>query len=67
MLEFKHLSKTLIKFKNRISVNSHLTIIIYILDYTIIVYNTTRSAAKYLKLSHTTLLRYINRNKLIKD
>lgn len=67
MLGFKHSPETLIKFKNRISVNSHLTTLIDVNNNARIEYSSIRSAAKDIHVSHTNLLLHIKRNKLIKD
>lgn len=66
LLGFKHSPETL-KFKNRTSINSKSIILIDINNKTNLKYNSIRSAARDISVSHTTLLRYMNRNKLIKD
>lgn len=64
-LGFKHSLNTLLKFKNRIPINAHKTSIINIENNIITEYSSVRAAAKYLGISHTTLLRYINDTKII--
>lgn len=67
LLGFRHSPETLLKFKNRTSVTSHTTNIINIYDNSVIKYSSVRSAAKDIGISHTTMLRYINNNKIIKN
>lgn len=66
MLGFKHSTSTLVKFKGRISVNAHRTIVINLEKNDVIEYNSVRAAAKGVGVSHTTFLRYKKNNKLIK-
>jgi hypothetical protein len=67
MLGFKHSAKTLLKFKNRDIVTGHVTYIINKENNQTKIYNSKRTAAKSLGVSHTTLIRYINKNKLLKN
>jgi hypothetical protein len=67
MLGFKHSMKTLEKFKNRGAGTGHFTIIINKENNSIKNYNSVRAAAKDIGISHTTLLRYVNRNCMVKD
>lgn len=66
MLGFKHSAKTLLKFKNRKTVTSHVTYIFNKDNLHIETYNSIRTAAKNIGVSHTTLIRYIDKNKLLK-
>jgi hypothetical protein len=67
MLGFRHSLETLLRFKNRVPINSHEITLIDIKNKTKIKYSSIRSAAKNIGVSHTTLLRYINKNKIIKE
>lgn len=67
MLGFKHSAKTLIKFKSRNTSTGHVTIVINKVNNNIKIYNSLRLAAKNINVSHTTLMRYINKDKLLKD
>lgn len=64
-LGFKHSEETLLKFKNRDTETGHITIIINKEINCRNEYQSVRAAAKSTGVSHTTLLRYINRNKLL--
>lgn len=64
MLGFKHSAKTRLNFKNRDTGTGHITYITTKENIHIKTYNSIRSAAKNLGVSHTTLIRYINKNKL---
>ena len=66
MKGFKHSAKTLLKFKNRKTVGSFRTIVINKENKTKKTYNSLRAAAKSIGVSHTTLRRYSNNNKLLK-
>lgn len=66
MLGFKHSAKTLLKFKNRKTVRSYVTIVINKENNSKKTYNSLRAAAKSIGISHTTLRRYNNNNKLLK-
>jgi hypothetical protein len=66
MLGFKHSAKTLLKFKSRGINGGHVTIIINKADNYTKVYNSKRAAAKSIGVSHTTLIRYTNNNKILK-
>jgi hypothetical protein len=65
MLGFKHSKKTLLKFKNRDTGIGHQTYIINEENNNTKPYNSIRSAAKSIGVSHTTLRRYSNKNKLL--
>jgi hypothetical protein len=65
MLGFRHSAKTLLKFKNRDTGTGYETIIINEENKIKQRYNSLRSAAKSLGVSHTTLIRYYNKNKLL--
>jgi hypothetical protein len=67
LLGFKHSEKTKLKLKNRNNKTGHRTILINKKNNHIKEYSSIRAAAKDLNISHTTLLRYINGNKLLKD
>jgi len=67
MLGFKHSEKTKLKFKNREIRTGHVTCIINKENNKIKIYNSIRVAAKSIGVSHTTLRRYINKNKDLKD
>jgi hypothetical protein len=68
LLGFKHSPKTISKLKNRKNKTGHQVILININDNNNIKeFSSIRLAAKYLNISHTTLLRYINSKKLLKD
>lgn len=67
MLGFKHSIKTLEKFKNRKVTTGHFTILINKENNIIKKYNSIRTAAKDLNISHTTLLRYVNKNCMVKN
>jgi hypothetical protein len=67
MLGFKHSAKTLLKFKNRDTGAGYVTKVINKDNNNTKTYNSIRTAAKYMGVSHTTLIRYINNNKLLKD
>lgn len=67
MLDFKHSSETKLKFKNRTSVTAHLTVLINIENKSRKEYSSIRSAAKDIGISHTTLLRYILKNKIVNN
>jgi hypothetical protein len=67
MLGFKHSAETLLKLKNRNSVTNHITIIVNMKNNKTKIYNSVRIAAKSIGVSHTTLLRFIRKNKLLKD
>jgi response regulator of citrate/malate metabolism len=66
MLGFKHSAKTLLKFKNRKTARSYVTIVINKDNNSKKTYNSLRAAAKSIGISHTTLRRYNNNNKLLK-
>lgn len=66
MLGFKHSLKTLEKFKNRDTGSGHFTIIVNIENNSIKKYNSIRTAAKDIGISHTNLLYHINNNKRVK-
>ena len=66
MLGFKHSAKTLLKFKNREIVTGHVTIVIDNINNYTKTYNSIRAAAKSIGSNHTTLKRYINKDKLLK-
>jgi hypothetical protein len=63
----KHSLETLLKFKNRDLGTGHVTTVINQNNGAVVRYNSIRKAAKNLKVSHTTLLNYINTNKLLKS
>lgn len=67
MLGFKHSSKTLEKFKNRDSATGHSTMVINKENNSIKKYKSIRAAAKDIGISHTTLLRHVNQNCIVKD
>jgi hypothetical protein len=67
MLGFKHSEETLLKFKNRNTGTGHITIVINKENNYTKIYNSKRAAAKSIGISHTTLIRYINQNKLLKN
>lgn len=66
MLGFKHSAKTLLKFKNRDTGTGHVTILINNINKYTKTYNSIRAAAKSIGSNHTTLKRYINKDKLLK-
>jgi hypothetical protein len=66
-LGFKHSIETKLKFKNREQSTGHTTIVINKNNKNVKIYKSVRMAAKNLSISHTTLLRYINSNKLLFD
>ena len=66
MLGFKHSVKTRLKFINRDTGRGHVTNIISKENNETKTYNSMRTAAKNIGVSHTTLIRYINKNKLLK-
>ena len=66
MLGFKHSSKTLLKFKNRNSVTAYITIVIDDKNNER-KYDSLRAAVKGIGISNTILIRYIKKNKQIKD
>lgn len=67
MLGFKHSLKTLEKFKNRDTGTGHFTMVINKENNSIKKYNSIRAAAKDIGISHTTLLRHVNKNCMVKD
>lgn len=67
MLGFKHSLKTLEKFKHRDTGTGHSTMVINKENNSIIKYNSIRAAAKDIGISHTTLLRYVNKKCMVKD
>lgn len=67
LLGFKHSLETKLKFKNRKNNTGHTTILINTENNNINEYSSVRAAAKYLNISHTTLLRYINEKKLLNN
>jgi len=67
MLGFKHSAETLLKFKNRETVTGYVTIVINKEKNYIRIYNSLRTAAKSIGVSHTTLIRYSKNNKLLKN
>jgi hypothetical protein len=67
MLGFKHSAKTLLNFKNRNTGIGYVTIIINKENESKKTYNSLRSAAKSIGVSHTTLIRYYKTNKTLKD
>jgi hypothetical protein len=67
MLGFKHSEKTLLQFKNRDTGTGYVTIVINKDNNLIKIYNSIRTAAKSIGVSHTTVIRYFNKNKLLKD
>jgi NUMOD1 domain len=67
MLGFKHSEKTLLKFKNRDTGTGHVTIVTNKVNKNTKIYNSIRAAAKGLGISHTTLIRYINKNNLLNN
>lgn len=67
MLGFKHSAKTLLKFKYRNINTGYVTVVINIENNITNTYNSLRTAAKSLGVSHTTLIRYYNKNKLLNN
>lgn len=67
MLGFKHSAKTLLKFKNRNTGTGYVTILINKENNSEKTYNSLRTAAKSIGVSHTTLIRYYKNNKLLRD
>lgn len=67
MLGFKHSLKTLEKFKNRDTGTGHFTMVINKENNSIKKYNSIRAAAKDIGISHTTLLRHVNKNCMVKE
>ncbi len=67
MLGFKHSRETLLKLKNRDSATGYTTIIINKVNNKKKIYNSLRAAGKSICVSHTTLRRYINKNKLLNN
>ena len=67
MLGFKHSLKTLENFKYRDTGTGHSTMVINKENNSIIKYNSIRAAAKDIGISHTTLLRYVNKKCMVKD
>jgi hypothetical protein len=67
MLGFKHSEKTLLQFKNRDTGTGYVTIVINKDNNLIKIYKSIRTAAKSIGVSHTTIIRYFNKNKLLKD
>jgi len=67
LLGFKHSLETKLKFKNRDNKTGHPVIMINIENNNIKEYYSVRAAAKHLNISHTTLLRYINENKILNN
>lgn len=65
LLGFKHSEETKLKFKNRDNKTGHPVLLINKDNNSIKEYPSVRALAKYLNISHTTLLRYINENKLL--
>lgn len=66
LLGFKHSAETLLKLKNRNIKTGTLTTITDMKNKNIKEYVSIRAAAKGIGVSHTTLLYYIKRNRLIK-
>jgi len=66
MLGFKHSKETLLKFKNRKSITGHSITLVNKENNTIKIFNSIRSAAKYIGISHTNLLYHINKKTLAK-
>jgi hypothetical protein len=66
MLGFKHSLETLLKLKNRKSVSGHCISLINQENNSKKEYSSIRAAAKDIGISHTNLLYYIKRNKLVK-
>jgi len=64
---FKHSPETKLKFKNRENNTGHPVIIINKENNSRKEYPSVRAAAKYLNISHTTLLRYIIEKKLLNN
>lgn len=67
MLGFKHSEKTLLKFKNRETGTGHVTIVTNKVNNYTKIYKSIRTAAKSIGVSHTTLIRYINKNNLLNN
>jgi len=67
LLGFKHSEETKLKFKSRNNKTGHLVLLINKEDNNIKEYPSIRALAKHLNISHTTLLRYINKRKLLKN
>ena len=67
MLGFKHSAKTLLKFKNRDTGTGYETMIINEEKNIKKTYSSLRTAAKSIGVSHTTLIRYYNKNKLLNN
>jgi molybdenum-dependent DNA-binding transcriptional regulator ModE len=67
MLGFKHSEETRLNFKNRDTGTGHVTYITTEENVHIKTHKSIRSAAKSLGVSHTTLIRYINKKKLFKS
>lgn len=67
MLGFKHSEKTLLKFKNRDTGTGHVTIVTNKVNNNTKIYNSIRAAAKGIGISHTTLIRYINKKNLLNN
>jgi molybdenum-dependent DNA-binding transcriptional regulator ModE len=67
MLGFKHSEKTLLKFKNRETGTGHVTIVTNKVNNYTKIYKSIRAAAKSIGISHTTLIRYINKNNLLNN
>lgn len=65
MLGFKHSEETKLKFKNRDVVTGHDTFVINKLNSSTKKYKSKREAARNIGVSHTTLLRYINKDKYL--
>ncbi len=66
-LGFKHSSETLMKFQNRDLGTGYKTIVINKKNNHIKEYNSIREAARHLNISNTTLLDYVNSNKLLNN
>ncbi len=66
LLGFKHSEETKLKFKSRNNKTGHIVILINKEDNSIKEYSSVRGLAKYLNISHTTLLRYISKSQLLK-
>jgi excinuclease UvrABC nuclease subunit len=67
LLGFKHSEETKLKFKNRHNKTGYPIILINKDNNNINNYSSVRAAAKDLNISHTTLLRYINESKILKN
>lgn len=65
LLGFRHSEKTKLKFKSRSNKTGHPVFLINKENNSVKEYSSVRAAAKYLKVSHTILLRYINDKKLL--